>query len=142
MLLSVPQELGMALALCIAALHQWLMQRAPATDRWVALALSVLLIGGGPLFGLGLYFCVWHTPDHFQQLARTLSCSPARLARAALPRTLGAVVLLLAGAWLTTPAQWLAVIIQVTAALTIPHALVVHFGWSSRDQRSLATVID
>lgn len=130
---AMPQEVGMLLALSIAVLHQWHMQGAPDTDRYAALALSVLLIGGGPLFGLGLYFCLWHTPDHFRQLARTLSCNPGHLARAALPRTLGAAVLLVIGAWLTAPAHWLTVIIQLTAALTIPHALVVHFGWSPQE---------
>ena len=132
-ILSVSPALGLLLALSIAALHLWLLRRAPAADRHEALALSVLLLGGGPIVGLGLYFCLWHTLDHFHQLSRALSCQPRRLVRAAVPRTLGALVLLLLGAWLVPSGQWSDLIVQLTAALTIPHALVVHFGWSPRE---------
>ena len=127
----LPLWLGPLLAVGIALAHLWLMRSTPAADQIDAMALSVLLLGGGPIMGVGLYFILWHTPDHFRHLARTFAEQPGGIARSALPRTLGAVVFIVVTALVTSPETWPVLTVQLTAALTIPHALVVHFGLSA-----------
>ncbi len=88
-----------------------------------AAALGLLAVSGGPLLGLALYFVLWHTPSHFSLLERTL---PAILP-AVLPRFAVAAVGVAALALALDPARWPVAVVLVTSALTVPHALVVHF---------------
>ena len=97
-----------------------------------ALALAVLMVGAGPAIGLAVYFIAWHTPDHFDAIRKDVASVAAlpALVRAALPRTLVSGAGIAFGALFVDPGDWPRLTVLAIAALTVPHALVVHLTLS------------
>jgi len=93
-----------------------------------AVALTLLLLGGGLELGLALYFVLWHTPDHIDAVRNDIAGLDdlRALALEALPRTLVSVVGIAVGATWIAPSAWPQLTLMAIAALTLPHALVVH----------------
>jgi len=117
--------------------HRW------RTDAAEVLLLAGLFAGLPPLLALGVYFVFWHSLQHVLRLNRLLghAAGPAgpwgalgrelkfflRRARPLLLVSLAALAALyaLAGARRLPPDAWAGLALAATAALTLPHALVV-----------------
>ena len=96
-----------------------------------AVALAALMILGGPLLGIPLYFILWHTPDHFiaAHTGTSLSTrSVGAVITALLPRTVGGVALIGGLLWWLDASLWPLATVWTISALTLPHAFVVHYG--------------
>ncbi len=126
--------LGPALAASIAGAHALSLgivahQRGWAwstlrTELAAAAAVGLLVLGGGPVLGVALYFVLWHTPDHF----RTLGLPLREMVPTVLPRTLLAAAAVTGLALTLDPGHWPLAVMLGISALTLPHALVVHLA--------------
>lgn len=108
----------------------WLMD----TGELISLTLFFTFVPA--VLAIGLYLCLWHAPRHILRLARTLSKrvtwgAMSQVATASVPMTLGAAATLIGVWWALSVAvtDWMTVLawgLAWVAALTAPHALVVH----------------
>lgn len=131
-------ELGTALAFGLVVVHGALVAASGRDFEEQSLALldvlgvAFLTLGGGPVVGIGLYFLLWHTPDHFASVLRHETARGAGLRTIladAAPRTAVSLVGLLVLAWWVDPSLWTRWIVWGVGCLALPHALIVHFAF-------------
>ena len=87
-----------------------------------AIVVAWSLVGGA--LGLALYFAFWHTPDHFAAIRSGRDWR--EMLKLTAPRTIGAAAGLVLLGVLVPTSSWPLVIVMLIAALTVPHAMVVH----------------
>ena len=124
---SQPAYLAFALALHLFTLWGTETTDHPGARLGASLdaaALALLLLGGGLTVGLAVYFVAWHTPDHVAAVRGRASWR--ELLRAAAPRTILAAAGVCALALWLPVETWAAAVVVGIAALTLPHAFVVH----------------
>jgi Brp/Blh family beta-carotene 15,15'-monooxygenase len=132
--------LGPLMAAAIVGWHLWTLSKVQGASRKQALTdavgIALLVCGGGPMLGFALYFTLWHTPDHFAAVARsrrgTDRAGWRQIAWDAAPRTLVALAGMVLLVAVVDPSLWARFTVWVVAALTLPHALVVHLASSAR----------
>lgn len=116
--------------------HGRQVRRSWLVDVGELLSLTLFFTLVPSVLAIGLYLCLWHAPRHLLRLARTLSLrvtwgAMSQVATASVPMTLGAAATLLGVWWALSVAitDWMTVLawgLAWVAALTAPHALVVH----------------
>jgi beta-carotene 15,15'-dioxygenase len=126
----------MALSLVLfLGLLDFILANPKAKTRWVNAAegAGLLLFFSllPALVSVGFYFAFWHGLRHVLRLIETEKMNGKQFALRAIPATLGAL-LLLGGLFFLTPKYamgadaLLGLYLALIAALTVPHALVVH----------------
>ncbi len=147
------REAGMAVLAALGAAYLWQSWRAHRPGfRRDAGEVCLLLIYFSlvpPILAVGVYFCVWHSARHLARLmlldeagrallARGETARPIlRVARQALPMTLGALAMLAALFWWhgrahVTAGAFVYLYLSLIAALTFPHFLLVL--WMDREE--------
>lgn len=99
-----------------------------------SLLLTFFLLITGPLIGFAIYFALWHSAGHINEMreffeSRGKSLSVARFYKKALPFTLvsivGLALLLLINVQINLENQFLSLMFILISVLTLPHMLIV-----------------
>lgn len=144
---------GLVTLAALIAVYLWRSRRVQRESFWPdAGEVSLLLVFFSlvpPILAVGVYFCVWHSARHLARLMLLDEASAAslsrgelsrpllRVARQAVPMTLGALLLLAALFWghgrtHVGAEAFVTLYLSLIAALTFPHFLLVL--WMDREE--------